>query len=960
MIDEDKLKILRGRLEGMKDFAESLWRAELGAWLHNIGKLHEEFSAKERPQYNFRVPAGRLLALGADVKLSNNSPCRRALKPLSENGVPLRIHELKEMKVRFAQLLPQDWLCETRIELPYPLNDRSNLKNPTTGYRVADIIEFQTLGWYLTGCLGELLGNNSSNLTFLLQASHERASNVEKDDEDQDVPAAKNTPTSTFVSSVFGFEKAPLKADAYLDIWSNLGAGLEEREATFEKRSLFLDASVAFSRWFADKTLPVNDVTLLDISSAVAAFFKASMAKSILDGGFPLRYSPDEEDHNKEILKWRVLRVLVDGPAFYGRVARIPDLLTRRDELQKMLDRVTELFETELWIANEVYRDSHGACYLVPDLNGDDEDGNLLKALVSEKVIEAWKGCKGSEEISPRLCVTKAHSKGLTIGDALNWGPGPVIPDLAQAAQVWKDHRHSVCPVCGIRPIGGGDGDRKKAFDRKVCVPCEERRQRRSVRWLNNPKRTIWVDEVADRNGRVALVTGRFDLSSWLTEDGRMIRTLRVDPIGKTDARKNPSFARLRRVWETTARFWEEVADAPGVDKNGERLRLQDLRFVGPKPGPGQSYYLRCDPVRLAVTYDADRNCFLTAENLERLDLQQNGREWRERLKGGPWELEEPTGYGQPNKVNVQVHIGRYPEAETAKFLPVIEIDKDPGNMLLLVPAEDALTVVAEIRDKYVQEMGKVRNRLAMHVGIVFGSSATPFYSLLDAARRLNHLPKGFKQDWTVKERSEAAGPSITVSFEEGPCWVVPTVMGDGKEDKWYPYFQIRDKKDKHVTELKAGDRTTVYPSYFDFEYLDTAGGRFEIAYDGSGRRRSATNSRRVTKRPYFLDDLAAFDKVWTVLSKRAHRGQIEFLNGILTEKRADWGDGEEWQGFVHSALRNLNWKKGMMPDGPLMAELLGYAKRGILLDSLEIHLKVMKERDNVTQKKEEEEQVNA
>ncbi|WP_281755063.1 CRISPR-associated protein Csx11 [Thermodesulfovibrio yellowstonii] len=68
-----------------------------------------------------------------------------------------------------------------------------------------------------------------------------------------------------------------------------------------------------------------------------------------------------------------------------------------------------------------------------------------------------------------------------------------------------------ICPVCRIRL-------KEESKDR--CIRCQERYEKRARSWLDKNKRskeTIWIDEVADHNDRVALILGQFDLRKWLS-----------------------------------------------------------------------------------------------------------------------------------------------------------------------------------------------------------------------------------------------------------------------------------------------------------------------------------------------------------------------------------------------------------------------------------------------------------
>ncbi|MGB9628649.1 MAG: hypothetical protein ACPL6D_08305, partial [Thermodesulfobacteriota bacterium] len=74
----------------------------------------------------------------------------------------------------------------------------------------------------------------------------------------------------------------------------------------------------------------------------------------------------------------------------------------------------------------------------------------------------------------------------------------------------------------------------------------------------SDPHRTIWMDEIADANGRMALIVGKFVLGGWLSGDLVQTFLLKAElnnPAGCTP--KNPSPAHLRRVWEPCQRFWK-------------------------------------------------------------------------------------------------------------------------------------------------------------------------------------------------------------------------------------------------------------------------------------------------------------------------------------------------------------------------------------------------------------------
>lgn len=98
-------------------------------------------------------------------------------------------------------------------------------------------------------------------------------------------------------------------------------------------------------------------------------------------------------------------------------------------------------------------------------------------------------------------------------------------------------HGH-VCPVCQVR-LNGDPTDKGKP-----CRVCRDRRHHRRDAWLQGQlgHDTIWFEEVADRNGRLALLTLSLDLEDWL--NGKRVDSLRAQAI--------PEWARFNPVLDGT------------------------------------------------------------------------------------------------------------------------------------------------------------------------------------------------------------------------------------------------------------------------------------------------------------------------------------------------------------------------------------------------------------------------
>jgi len=330
----------------------------------------------------------------------------------------------------------------------------------------------------------------------------------------------------------------------------------------------------AFLQALGETRRSANDVTLWDHSYSVASLYKSTLAKVLIDSW-----------QDPESIQWRILRVNVDALALYGKAHKVADLLAYQGQLKRALDTVKRLVEVQYPLGNEVYRDTSGIYFTFPDLE--------LPAGLGRLIVDAVQQVE--PELTPIVAVTadgKSRELKTLLADELQAARKdlrrPVNQDnlYRQWQSLWDNvprGQFDVCPVCQIRP--------KRERDQE-CKYCRERRESRVKDWLRDPQSTIWMDEVADHNGRVALLVGRFDLTHWL--DGRMIRTMLVN--ARSPEGKNPSPARVRRVWETTLRFWQEtvgrILEGHNYGHGAERAQVRHRRWViiptGTIPTPGR------------------------------------------------------------------------------------------------------------------------------------------------------------------------------------------------------------------------------------------------------------------------------------------------------------------------------------------------------------------------------------
>lgn len=545
--------------------------------------------------------------------------------------------------------------------------------------------------------------------------------------------------------------------------------------------------------------------------------------------------------------------------------------------------------------------------------------------------------------------------------------------------------RGDVCTVCGVRPEGYGATEFYwkehsheehahragefpqfcqicKAQSCLRCCVCMDRRDERSDDWVNNKeglfKKTIWVDEVADDDGRLALVVGRFELDGWLS--GQLIPTMM----------KDASFARVRRCWETTRKFWEDVeAKLPELVGGYTRERLVLPPATPLSLGRYHAYDLEINGRYLSVVFAPDsatsaKGCLLTADNLDYAQQLLAVGDLRTYMTGKSFSLHESSGHGSQRRRRVTVKIADAPPVPVElRYAPAITILSEPALYLALVPADKALAVAQHIRGKYELEMARVRDRLPMQVRLVFAPRRTPMRALLEAGQRMLKLPLKQWEPWEIDALASmlTAEGCRVLPFKNGITWKVPVKMSDydhaaatGTADDWYPHFLTAEPRLnqplelKHAHELNPGDKVLVRPSRFDFEFLDTTGRRLEISYD-EGRRRG------IPTRPFLLEKLGEFEELWRALTggaRKLGKSQLQNFEGALVERATAWHNSDwraaladpVFQQFAEDMLHRLDqgWWNSLQAE---QKQLLEHAARdGTLLDLLNLRMHILKE----------------
>lgn len=825
-----------------------------------------------------------------------------------------------------------------------------------TDYLLAELIMMGAPGFAVDRNRSQLLDGKDGWLPALLGVCHQEAHHDKPDRGETQVLA------NVLVSTAFGYERQLFVVghpQYSLDI--RLGSLPDPPRQASDVPAFKKRIKLEFAYGLGDTRQPVNDVTLADWSFSVASLFKTLVSASLLDNmqhnirsGW-LSWENRETDHD---LRWRILRISFDGLAFFERAPTLSDVLGRREALSDALERVRHLLEWHYPLGNEIYRDEYGSAFIVPALDRDDKAGNRLHSMIDGLILDAFRASELQGELCPNISISEADKKAAVLNKLLKEPVSPVYPFIECMHQWWTDGQQAsadICTVCGVRPQGWGAPSnyyKAKAKERNICYVCLNRRSERAKQWAqgrypeksdeerNQWERTIWIDEVADDNGRLALLVGCFDLSAWL--GGDMIQTMLVacDASNNTYESKNPSFARIQRVWRTTQQFWLDVQDTdiPSVFDNMQQYRLainvQNSDELYEKLGYYHVYDAELDGRRLSVVWDSEKRQLVTADNLVAWAGSRNitAAFPSQRLKQQAIPLYEPGGYRQQRKLLGSATIRDIDIIKTA-YTPAIAILNEPSSFMTLVPAAVALDIATRVRERYDREMSKVRNRLPFFMGLVFFDRRQPLFSALDAGRRMLNLPLEKAIEGRVVSNVSHTTPPDDLQHDHFKCWQeitveashgneqyvwrASTVMGDGRtSDDWYPYvYVISDQQGNppvgrkqfphpvhnaqqwvHVADVQPGDTIQLSPACFSWLFLDTATRRFEAG----------------EKNILPLEELKRITALWDNLQALAQAGKLtestwHALIALLKIKHDEWGkdDPETYEHLAEAVLAN-------------------------------------------------------
>jgi len=322
---------------------------------------------------------------------------------------------------------------------------------------------------------------------------------------------------------------------------------------------------------------------------------------------------------------------------------------------------------------------------------------------------------------------------------------------------------------------------------------------------------------------------------------------------------------------------------------------------------------------------------------------------------------------------------------EGSSFVPYRTITATPNLFMAIVPADMAVDITGLIYRKYIEHFGKVMGRLPFSIGNIFFGRKMPMFVVLDAGKRMvdnfDNLGKEAIRFTVVKDRENIAadtkfnlkcvlGNSDRSEVDKTVTWRLPSKLGNCEYDFHHPYFIVDNKNGRmdnrktffktvagdvvHFSDIEDGDQVTVYPNYYDFEFLDSNTRRYDITIDADNRRKS--NVADFKSKPFLLDELG--QKVMCLWSELLQGKQlkgitdtkIRNLQSLWLTKYQEWEvdisnkSSENYNRWIDLVLSSIQ-KEFKKIDDEHCVLILETIENGLFFDALELYLGILKER---------------
>lgn len=968
------------KINEIKEISIEICKAEIGALLFNLGKTHAGIDY-----------------LKAYLKFcSTNFEKQYGYSTFSEyrnyydikSGTPFDI----DLEKCCSKLKP--FFNDTRIDL-FSINGNT--------LKLKDVIECDA-------------GKNDFIEKILFRGCENINSGIDKG-------APKEQLDKLYISNAFGtpvdeividrFDKA--RIDFFKEFADEMGSSIDSNNKNdiLKVRTFMLDK---LKRWYttilSDTRFPANDVTLWDQAYMTASLFKATIAAMFLDDS-----KKNEYYIKPSLIRWSIMGVQYDKLALAEKAFNPRFIKSYRAVSETVDETIKEIIEKEYALGNEVYRDETGIYFIVPEcLVGEKTNNeglyklNLEAKELEDDILEIFKSEFGNE-VFPAILLTVPSRGTMNISRLLkNNKENFLMPITRKMSTLEKETGLKVlCDVCKTRLA------EKVKEDLHLCKKCQERINEKYSKDNEKTKaiaeETVWTGELQDKNGRIALITMKFELGEWLNGnllnsfvitdkqippkkifderhkkvkescikelisingisnctvtdyfesillersigedweelikgklgnkidyekrkiDWKSLEDEEINFLSKVMyqfiVRKNPSPARLRRVWESTSNFlmkvkdevktllskdswkWNRISWKAESEKNSEEeYELNGLNFIN----FGEEVLLISSIEKAILTL--------------RDGSQASNDEIQKAIERGDtsWIKKGISIKNVKNKEELNLN----GEMKYIKYIPFLSIiEPTPISWQFAVPAEYAPEIIKTVQNEYYKSFGFVTGKLPLHIGVVFQSYKKPLYVGIKALRNIrrdlkaikNNSWDDIKQNIKGKEFTEIYSDACTKLFSIDTCKQIMSfnVCGMCKYIKHYGFYKLNSKVEesysffmpgfdevflKSIDDVNGTDELIIYPNTVDFEFLDVNTRRNDIFYENKNR-----TVKHKKNRPYDWEKWKTFETFGEYFKEKDNKSKLQVIVRLIYEKTEISSEDESIKDFMLSSFINV------------------------------------------------------
>lgn len=876
--------------------------------------------------------------------------------------------------------------------------------------KIDDFLDSDFIGLIKNDKFKIKINNNETDIYSLITEHHSQNNNTiikgmqscDRLDsaDDKGVVKRKQPQDSTIISSPFGYPKEKIDLQCLKkrldDLQSNL-IGLFQNyttgsmDITCFRKSVVGNLKTTFSHALGETRIPANDVTLWDHSHSTASLFKSVLCSMALG-----------ETLNPNKLQWRIFGFCWNSIGFINKGNKIADIISRSRIIEEIKNKLQNEFENEIPIGNVIYEDNNGIYFTFPALTG-----GKLKDLAKECAEIGMRTIREirNDEIWPFFTLSKASrtltilSKELQFADEKRNIP-KMTPTLfiEEQKQIFFDNPEmpeskngeDICPACRIR---------SKPEKAESCMVCKDRKENRLIKWLNNRENTIWLDEVADTNNRIALLTFSFDLNRWL--DGTMVKTLfsqTFEDWKNGDKFKRKSIQNIlldKKINLTNDAYSNALTIAKWIINNknatevnsllecfmedGSSVNLpQEIKeneyillswFFTQNPSPARLYRILAETNEFFELVINEIKSNVYSQNWKRIDFKLDTTNFKPdnnttyRIKkielepeiflvfhtsdGEFYTIESIEKYKFQDKSGVEAV-----KEALCEGIDWIEREDQPGINLLVNGQIMEINGIPSEED-YYSFIELTKSPLSLRLIIPAADSAKIMNLAIKLYNNrfekvLGKLPLNMSllvanKKFPLYVLLEAGGRMLrNKEFKEPELMDAWWDINELRTDNYYNYYPV-NKKDSYnlddLSPLSNGKNFALFPGYFDFDLLMGTNDRFNIIYNS--KKRAGKDYKLYSKRPYYLYQYTEMVDLWEILNNNISNSQINFIEEMLTNKLREWynvNDAEKdytFKKFTEATIKDAFSSKWDQLRTETQDFILNSAYNGLLLDTI-------------------------